>query len=525
MNKIIRKIVRSRWHLGLALMVGIALAVTGCGAKPQPAKVTAKKVQTKTVKKPTKPVAGGNKDTEGKRVVQVPPSPSIADEQPDKPNEKDPPKQPRSSPGTLTDLVKQGEELEFALPEINDAKAAAAGIRKLTGKHITIYTDVPAAEDVDELPRVFDLAIAPWCQYFGVEEAQLASWKVVGYLLKDQQRFAGAGLYPNNLPDFTNGFQRGSEFWWFDQPSPYYRRHLMLHEGTHAFMTRHLRGAGPPWYMEGTAELLGTHQWSEGKLTLGYNPASKEEVPFWGRVKIIRDEYAAQRGMLLTDIMKYDAHAHLKNEPYGWCWGAAAFFDSHPLTRKAFRELPKSASDRSIDFSRKFHEQLQADWPAILEDWQLFILNCDYGYDFARSSVVRKAEVTAIPAAGATVTVAADRGWQSTGLKVEAGKTYSLSATGRYQVAQKPKPWPCEPGGVTIHYHQNWPLGMLIASVGDVENPTQPVTPLSRFSTVGTATELGPDSSGTLYLCINEASSGLADNQGSLSVKITPQAK
>ncbi len=43
---------------------------------------------------------------------------------------------------------------------IDEAQAAAQGIRKLNGKHLTVYTDLPADSDVDQLPAVFDLAQA-----------------------------------------------------------------------------------------------------------------------------------------------------------------------------------------------------------------------------------------------------------------------------------------------------------------------------------------------------------------------------
>ena len=62
-----------------------------------------------------------------------------------------------------------------------------------------------------------------------------------------------------------------------------------------------------------------------------------------------------------------------------------------------------------------------------------------------------------------TVSVAADRGWQSSGVRVDAGKSYRLRAAGRYQVADRPQPWPCEPGGVSIRYYRGRPLGILLA--------------------------------------------------------------
>ena len=66
--------------------------------------------------------------------------------------------------------------------------------------------------------------------------------------------------------------------------------------------------------------------------------------------------------------------------------------------------------------------------------------------------------------------IAADRGWQSSGVWLEAGKTYHVAASGRYQIAVEKngdgeKAWSCEPGGVTIEYHDGRPLGELLGAV------------------------------------------------------------
>lgn len=507
----------------LLLIFLVAALAAGCGSpaanNAKPAK-TAKASSSKQPKlspaqSPTKPGSELSKPVE--QPIAAPPLPSGTPPLP--------PARMEKKEGTLTDLVNQATAAEFRLPEIDEAKVAAAGIRKLSGKHLTIYTDLPADPAVDELPKVFDLALPQWTKYFELDETTAADWKVNGYLMKDKERFADAGLLPDNLPPFLHGFQRGGEFWWYDQPGAFYRRELMLHEGTHAFMMRFLGGMGPPWYAEGMAEYLGTHKWEGGELTLGYNPRTKEEAPFWGRVKVIKEEYANSRGMLLPDIFRYDAHAHLKTEPYGWCWGAALFLDNHPLTQKAFRELRLKAGDRSIDFSENFFKELEPNWQAISEDWQLFIVNLDYGYDVARSAVVRKTEVAPLLAAGATVAIAADRGWQSSGFAVEAGKTYKITASGRYLVAKTPEPWPCEPGGITIHYHRGKPLGMLLAAVGDRKLEPDTITLLANPTAVGTLAEITPMVEGTLYLSINEGAAGLGDNEGTVTVKIELQGK
>ena len=144
---------------------------------------------------------------------------------------------------------------------------------------------------------------------------------MTAYIIQDKDAFRRAGLLPESLPPFLHGYQREAEMWVYEQPSDYYRRHLLLHEGTHAFMKWALGGAGPPWYMEGMAELLATHRWQDGNLVLGTFPQHRDETPYLGRIKIIREEMAAGRGKTLEEIMRYDDRAHLNVEPYAWCWG------------------------------------------------------------------------------------------------------------------------------------------------------------------------------------------------------------
>jgi hypothetical protein len=420
---------------------------------------------------------------------------------------------------TLTDLAATARATEFDLPQLNEAKIAARGIRRLAGQHLILYTDLPAAADVDELPRVFDAAVPLWCSYFAIEPSQLANWKIIASVMKDKERFAAAGLLPERLPDFQFGFNVGSQIWVYEQPSAYYRRHLLLHEGTHAVMLHWLDGAGPPWYMEGMAELLGTHRWEGGKLTLGIMPARKEDVPYWGRIKIIKDEVAAGQVLSLIDIMRYDAHAHLQVEAYAWCWAAAAFFDQHPLTQSAFRKLKTETRDRTLEFSKRFYDRVKDHWPAIVEDWQIFVFDCDYGYDIPRA-VVQHKPAAELPPGGASIKLATDRGWQSTGIRLEAGKQYKISAAGQYLLKTSPKPWPCDASGVTIHYAGGRPLGMLMAALADLDGEPPAITPLVTPQPIGLASEIEPTTTGTLYLKINEPAGGLADNSGTLHVTI-----
>ena len=402
----------------------------------------------------------------------------------------------------------------------DEAQIRAAGIRKLTGRHLTLYTDVGSSPAVDELPKVFDLAFPQWCKYFGKDEQQLAEWRLNGFLMADKQRFRPLQLLPDDLPNFLHGYARGHEIWMNEQPTDYYRRHLVLHEGTHAFMWTQLGSCGPPWYMEGMAELLGTHRWLDGKLTLGIMPVNREETPGWGRVKIVKDAFALSQGKSLANVLAFEPNLYLKNEPYGWSWAAAAFFDGHPKYQQRFREAFPNVTQR--DFNARFQALFKDEWAEVNEEWFLFVTSLEYGYDLTRSAVDFKPGKP-LAASGEKVTVAADRGWQSSGIALEAGKKYRLRASGRYQVAAQPNPWISEPNGVSIRYYRGLPLGMLVAAIrANGENGAK-VGGLLKPTAIGIQQVFVPEQSGTLYLKINDSPAELGDNSGTLQVEVVAE--
>jgi hypothetical protein len=418
-------------------------------------------------------------------------------------------------------LIATGESLA-EVPGIDNDRMKTFGIRKVESKHLVLYTDIPPAASIDELPAVFDQAVPQWCQYFQLAPEKAAKWKMVAYLINDKERFRRAGAMPADLPSFLNGYARDQEIWVYEQPSDYYRRHLLLHEGTHAYMVWRYKSVGPPWYMEGTAEYFGTHLWQNNKLRLGYFPANKEQTSDWGRVRIIKDEVEAGRAMSLVGIMKYDSRAHLRNEPYAWCWAISSFFQSHPKTQKHFEQLRDECELDNNEFNKKFYDKLKADWEDLEEQWQLFFSNMEYGYDLQRELIVRK-EAKVPTSTGTSATIAAGRGWQSTGIRLEAGVAYDIQAAGRYQIATEPKIWWCEPGGVTIDYYRGRPVGQLSGAIRDEEVRLKGVTPLARPQTIGLNRIIRPRSAGTLYVRINESAAALQDNSGELTVRVVTQ--
>jgi hypothetical protein len=409
--------------------------------------------------------------------------------------------------------------------QIDEARAQSAGVRKLTSKHLVLYTDAPNSQAVDNLPAEFDKAVPQWAAYFGIDLAKTADWQPRAFLVADGRRFAALGLLPPGHEEFENGISIDSQMWLRDQPTDYYRRHLLLHEGTHTFMTAFLGGCGPGWYMEGTAELLGTHRVDpkNGQLTLGIMPQSRDEVPMLGRIKLIDDAKADHRALSFPAVMALEGRKQLGTEAYAWCWAAAKFLDSHPRYRDRFRELRMIVQDPN--FNDLVRQKYAKDWADLNAEWQAYIAALDYGFDFERMAIDFETGKPLVRAAH-TTTIAADRGWQSSGTSLEAGKSYDLKATGRYQIAQEQRdgaanPWFSEPGGVTIEYHDGRPLGILLGAVDSRDKPVAVANPtFANPVVIGLHTTLKPTAGGTLYLRVNDSPSKLDDNRGTITVKI-----
>lgn len=414
----------------------------------------------------------------------------------------------------------RGAERPAAIRPIDDARAQAAGIRKLVGRHLVLYTDLPSDPETDKLPAVFDQAVPQWAAYFGVDLPRTADWQPRAYLIGDRRRFDTLGLMPSGNDEFVNGISIGPEMWLYDQPTAYYRRHLLLHEGTHVFMAAFFGGCGPGWYMEGTAELLGTHRLDErtSRLTLNIMPRDRGEVPMLGRVKLIRDAFAAGQALTFPAVMQLDNRAQLGNNAYAWCWAAAKFLDAHPRYRDRFRKLRAHVLDS--EFNDVVRREYAAEWPDLTAEWQAFVATLDHGYDFERMAIDFQ-RGKPLEGHARSVTVTADRGWQSSGVWLEVGKSYRVAASGRFQIAAEQingvaRPWPCEPGGVTIEYHDGKPLGMLL---GAIDGGTGDATLAHPFA-IGLGTTIRPAASGTLYLRVNDSAGRLGDNRGRLSVTI-----
>ncbi len=408
---------------------------------------------------------------------------------------------------------------------VDERRAAALGLRKIVGRHLRLYTDLPPSDAVDGLAAVFDAAVPQWAEYFEVDRSQLRNWRMQGFLMDDRAKFAALGLLPRERTDFVNGYCNGFELWLVEQPSDYFRRHLLLHEGTHGFMAVFLgneenRGdTGAGWYSEGMAELLGTHRWQAGNLQLRVMPQSREEVPMWGRIRLIRDAVRDGKVLPLEEVLAMDRRRTFSTDEYAWCWALCAFLDSHPRWHAKLRTMREHVGDRQ--FNVRVRQDLRQDWSDLEAEWQAFVATLDYGYDGPRMAMQHRESAPVTEQN--RLEIAADRGWQSTGWKLSANREYRVAAQGRFEIATESGvdgsdvAWPCEPGGVTIRYHEGQPLGMLLGAWREAGNHQ-----FSDAFPLGLSRVIKPPVDAVLYLRVNDSAAQLSDNRGSLTVSIEP---
>ncbi len=397
------------------------------------------------------------------------------------------------------------------------------GIGTYESRRLRLHADIEP-EVARTLPPLMDALFEVWEQYFGPlpPAPDGSDFQMTGYLMRNQQLFRDAGLLPWRLPTFLHGRHRGQEFWMNDQEYPYYRRHLMLHEGTHCFMEALGRTEGVPiWYLEGMAELFATHhQQADGTMSFGVMPQQSGDYVGFGRIQMIERDNQKGRFLSIDGLrqLRVDRFGH-EGQHYAWCWALCKFLNDHPRDQEAFHRLAQEYPEEG------FHTAsipLFAIDPAEREaEWALFIRHLCYGFDIERAAIDFGESRPYEPGERREAAVDASRGWQSTGIQVEAGQHYEVVATGQVTLCEEPRPWISEPDGVSIHYSEGRPIGRLVGMiVGDFDDANGTAGQLSEVFELGSHAPFVAPASGVLFLCVNDFWSQRADNRGSYAVSI-----
>jgi len=412
------------------------------------------------------------------------------------------------------------------------ARARRAGLRVLESKHLVLATDRPVrdGDGVDALPRVFDEAFQAWCMHYGMKADDHGDWKCFGCLVVDRERFRAAGLLPDTLPPFENGFCDRNQFWLIDQSNPAYRRHLLLHEGVHAF-TLTLRGlATPVWYNEGIAEFLATHRlepagkFGEPAFVSMPIPERPEDVEQLGRIEKIRELRAAGAMPALEAVLAAPVGNHKSVAEYAASWAAVAMLSFHPAYAKNFRELERGPL--GPEFNRRLAAMPGWNDERAARDFDAFTADIDYGYDFPRMAIDwSPGKPFEDPRA---IAVDAARGWQSSGLAIVAGKQYAFKATGRVGLGviedtanKKFITLEGEPDGISFEWYRGRPTGKLVLGQW-IEKPAGGGRPRFEVLAEGASGEFVALADGPLFMRLNGPPARLKQRDGTISVTVRP---
>lgn len=398
------------------------------------------------------------------------------------------------------------------------------GINRFESKRCVLFTDIDPGV-AKNLPMFVDALYETLVDYFGELpiNREGTEFQVTGYLMKDQKIFLKAGLLPKNLPSFEHGRHSGYEFWMNDQQWDYYRRHLMLHEATHCFMTCCMQNeniAPPAWYMEGMAEWFATHRVVDGQIDIAVMQQTDSGYDGFSRVRLVRDAVDAGETIPFQRFVALGPGDYVETRHYAQGWAVCQILNRHPVYQKQFRKLKHL---RTYDeFNKGMAIAFANDSGQMQSEVDLFLREIEIGYDFVRNAIRFDTPNQPLQSESLqserSVTVDAGAGWQSAFL-VKKGDTCILTAIGSVVVATQPKPWTSEPDGITVRYCDGYPIGQLQAIVLDEAT--------SRFGSVisvGESTTFTSKTSGTLFLRVNDSAAERADNSGKYSVTLAVKA-
>jgi hypothetical protein len=277
-------------------------------------------------------------------------------------------------------------------------------------------------------------------------------------------------------------------------------------------------GAGPAWFMEGTAEMLSTHRGISDDLIINDVPRSRGEVPYWGRFKKIRLRRATGLVPSFSGVIDFPKNLRGDVEAYAWSWAAAMLLYAYEDCRDEFYAAAQNGYDVSDEFNRILRRRLASQWPVVCARWRLLCRSLDFGFDWQRERVEISKSDPIWDGQPLRVRVHADRGWQSAGVRIPPGSAFCVKASGDCTLATTRRPWTSRPQGITIEYHDGQPLGKLLASLVPNAPTAEPIEPVLPVTPVGETKDLATDHYAWLLFRINDRIGKLTDNDGHYDV-------
>lgn len=292
------------------------------------------------------------------------------------------------------------------------------------------------------------------------------------------------------------------------------------HEIVHAYCSETFGRCGPDWYKEGMAELA--YFLSRGRngisvsdkvlSVLKKHPArsirhisGKNRFTAPITTAVIR---SSSKGIKGTTSLAWrptdDQMVRNAKESYYWSWALCYFLSHHPSYEQRFYLLGQNLlAGRRISLAKSF----LAVRDRLNFEFELFIKQIDQGYRVDLTAwdwdqTIRK------DFASHGVTVAARRGYQAAGVRLQKGKSYHVQANGS---------WTTNANGIRHSADGD------DQQTGQLEGAILRDFQLSEPFALGSSTDFLAPTSGRLYLRCRDKWHELEDNDGALEIVISPK--
>ena len=382
------------------------------------------------------------------------------------------------------------------------AKAAANLVEPETTKpkpypsqHFYVMTDLKPSEAKQLLDKL-ETMLKLMSRYWG----KPPNGKIECYVVKDPAKWDKSKVDPEGWQSIDRGagvtltqtLQRGQKL--VAARSVVYavaERGTPLHEAVHAYCGQTFGTAGPVWYAEGMAEI--GNYWVEGEKAVN--------VPDY----VIEHIRSSTRKSLL-EIVDPNQVTGDSWQNYAWRWALCHLLDFSPNYSKRFRVLGHGfLHKKNVSFEQTFGDVANE----IQFEYDQFLRHVDNGYRVDLCSWDWDSKfVPLVGRSPISPRIDAGRGWQASKAVVTADSEYEFAATGEWKLSS-------DGSDVSADGGEDGAGRLIGAVLTDFQ--------LSEPFDLGTSGSFKAPADGKLYLRCNDAWNKLADNKGTITVKLKPK--
>lgn len=381
-------------------------------------------------------------------------------------------------------------------------KAAVAGVEDYASTHFLVHTDLTeseAEELLDRLETMLSLISKYWDRPpSGVIEMyvvkDLKTWPRNVFpeeALVSLEGGAGVTVTATRRNVATDAFLAKSVVYAVaDRGTP-------QHEAVHAYCGQAFGRTGPLWYSEGMAEM--------GQYWRGQDSSVNAEAVV---IRYLRESEPKS----LNEIVNAREYTGDSWQNYAWRWALCHLLANNTNYASRFRPLGLGfLTKQDVSFEQTYGNMAKE----ISFEYRQFLKGLDRGYRADLCSWDWKAKFKLVKtAATTTVKIDAARGWQPSRLIVQSGEEYQFSAAGTWLLTKGGEPV----GGDGELDGNGRLIGALLTERGDDFVLGEPFE-LGKFGSFVAPAD------GSLYLRCRQPWPEIADNRGSLSVKVKLKGK